>query len=69
MLVRCEHNLFFLWNRFKHIGDNQFLEIVTTSKEIMSFHDHDVVVLRSGGSRNNISNTAALPYLLVEGGL
>ena len=42
--VCCEHNLYFLWDRFKHIGDSRFLEIVTTSKEMMSFHDHGVVV-------------------------
>ena len=43
-VVRGEHNLYFLWGRFKHIGDSQFLEIVTTSKKIMSFYDHGVVV-------------------------
>ena len=45
ILVRCEHNLYILRGHFEHIGDCEFLEIVTTSKEIMSFHDHGVVVL------------------------
>ena len=52
IFVRCEHNLYFIWGRFKHIGDCQYLEIFTTSKEIMSFHDHGVVVFRSVRSRN-----------------
>ena len=52
ILMRCEHNLYFVWDHFKYIGDSQFLEIVTTSKEIMSFYDHVVVVFRFGRSRN-----------------
>ena len=49
----------FFWDRFKHIGDSQYLEIVTTSKEIMSFHDYGVVVLRFAHSRNELyGNTA-----------
>ena len=51
-LVRCEHSLCFFWGRFKHIGDRELLEIITTSKEIMSFHDHAVVVFRFSCSRN-----------------
>ena len=50
--MHCEHNLHFLWDRFKHIGDSQFLEIPTASKEIMSFHDHGVVVFRFAHSHN-----------------
>ena len=69
ILVRCKHNLYFLWNRFKHIGDSQYLEIVTTSKEIMSFHDHGVVVFRFGRSRNESSRNTTLSYRLVKGGL
>ena len=65
MLVRCKHNLYFLWDHFKHIGDTQFLEVFTTSKEIMSFHDHGVVVFRFGGSRNESTSNTALSYLLV----
>ena len=67
--MRCEHNLYFLWDRFKHIGDSQFLEIVTTSKEIMSFHDYGAVVFRFGRSRNDLSRNTALSYLLVKRGL
>ena len=48
---------------------SQFLEIVTTSKEIISFYDHGVVVFRFGRSRNDLSNITALYYLLVEEGL
>ena len=65
----CEHNLYFLWDRFKHIGDSQFLEIVTTSKEIMSFHDRGVVMFRFGYSRNHLSGNTALSHLLVKEGL
>ena len=67
--MRCEHNLYFYWNRFKHIGDSQFLEIVTTSKEIMSFHDHGVVVFRFGRSRNDPFRNTILSYIMVNGGL
>ena len=67
--VRCEHNPYFLWNRFKHIGDSQYLEIVTTSKEIMPFHDHGVVVFRFGRSRNESPRNTTFPYRLVKGGL
>ena len=66
--MHCKHNLYFLWDRFKHIGDSQFLEIVTTSKEIMSFYDHGVVLFQFGRSHNESSGIIALPYLLVEGG-
>ena len=45
ILVRPQHNLLFLWSGFKHIGDNHNTEIDATSKEIMPFHDHGVVVL------------------------
>ena len=45
ILVRSQHNLLFLWSGFKHIGDNHYFEIDATSKEIMPFHDHGVVVL------------------------
>ena len=69
ILVRCEHNLCFLWDHFKHIGDSQFLEIVTTSKEIMSFHDLGVVVFRFGHSHNELSRNTASSYLLVNEGL
>ena len=50
--MRCEHNLHFLWDRFKHIGNSQFLEIVTASKEIMSFYDYGVAVFRFSHSDN-----------------
>ena len=69
ILVRCEHNLYFLWDRFKYIGDSQFLEIVSTSKEIMPFYDHGVVVFRFGRSRNQSSRNTALSHLLVKEGL
>ena len=45
------------------------MEIITTSKEIMSFHDHGVVVLRFGHNGNELSGNILLSYLLVEGGL
>ena len=67
--MRCEHILYILWDRFKHIGDNQFLEIVTTSKEIMPFHDNSVVVFRSVCSRNESFRNVSLYYLLVKGDL
>ena len=67
--MRCEHNVYFLWDRFKHIGDSQYLEIVSTSKEIMSFHDHGVVVFRFGRSRNNLARNIAFPYRFVKRGL
>ena len=31
IFVRCEHNLCFLWDHFEHIGDSQFMELITTS--------------------------------------
>ena len=52
ILVRSQHNLLFLWSGFKHIGDNHYFEIDATSKEIMSFHDHGVVVLWLVDGRN-----------------
>ena len=67
--MHCEHNLYFLWDRFKRIGDSKFLEIVTASKEIMSFHDHGVVVFRFDLSRNESPSDAGSHYLLVKGGL
>ena len=68
--MRCEHNLYFLWDRFKHTGDSQFLEIITTSKEIMSFHYHAcVVVFRFGLILNESFSHIILPYLLIKGGL
>ena len=68
-LVCREHNLYFLWDRFKHVGDSQYLEIVTTSKEIMSFHDRGAVVFRFRLSRNKSPNDAGSHYLLVKGRL
>ena len=67
--MRCEHSLYFLWDHFKHIGDSQYLEIVTTSKEIMLFHDHGVVGFRFGHNRNELSRNIAFAYLLVKRGL
>ena len=52
ILVRSQHNFLFLWSGFKHIGDNHNFEIDATSKEIMPFHDHGVVVLRLADGRN-----------------
>ena len=69
ILVLCEHNFYFFRDRFKHVGDSQYLEIVATSKEIMSFHDHGVVVFRFGLSSNELSRNIALPYFLVKRGL
>ena len=69
ILVHCEHNLYFLWHHFKHIGDCEFLEIITTSKEIMSFHDLGVVVFRFGLRRNESSGDTGLSYILAKGGL
>ena len=68
-LVRRECNLYILWDRFKYIGDSQLLEIVTTSKEIMPFHDHGVVVFWFGRYRNGLPSITALAYWLVKGGL
>ena len=44
--ICCERILLFLRNMFKFLGHTQFLEICTTSKEIMLFHDHGFVLLR-----------------------
>ena len=68
LIFLCVINIIFLWGFFKHIGDSQFLEIVTTSKEIMSFYDHGVVVFRFGLSRNDLFRNTGLPYLLVKEG-
>ena len=38
--------LLFLRNMFKFFGHTQYLEIRTTSKEIMLFHDNGFVLLR-----------------------
>ena len=64
VLVRREHDLYFLWDRFKHIGDSMYLEIVTTLKEIMSFHDHGVVVFRFARSGNQSTCNTALSIFL-----
>ena len=69
ILVRCKHNLHFLWYHFKHIGHCKFLEINTTPKEIMSFHDLSVVVFRFGLSRNESSGDTGLSYILAKGRL
>ena len=66
IFVRRKPNLYIHWDRFKRIGDSQFFEVITTSKEIMSFHDHGVVVLRFGRSRNELSGNIALYYLFVK---
>ena len=44
--ICCERILLFLGNMFKFLGHTQFLEIRTTSKEIMLFHDNGFVLLR-----------------------
>ena len=67
--MRCEHNLYFLWDHFKHIGDGGLLEINTTLKEIMSFHHLRVVVFRFGLRRNESSGDTGLFYILAKGGL
>ena len=38
--ICCERILLFLRNIFKFLGHTQFLQICTTSKEIMLFHDN-----------------------------
>ena len=65
----CQHDLYFPWDRFKHICDSQFLEIIDTSRETMPFHDHGVVVCRYSHSPNELSEIFYLSYLLVKGGL
>ena len=67
--MRCAHNLYILQGHFKHIGDCDFFEIVTTSKKIMSVHDHGVVVFRFGRSRSEPSWVIDPCYLLVKRGL
>ena len=54
LIFVCVVNTIFTFSGivFKHIGDSKYLEIVTTSKETVPFHDHVVVVLRFGRSRN-----------------
>ena len=44
--ICCERILLFLRNMFKFLGHTQFLEVCTTSKEIMLFHDNAFVLLR-----------------------
>ena len=44
--IRLKRILLFLRSMFKLRGYNQFLEIGTTCKEIMSFYDNDFVLLR-----------------------
>ena len=44
--ICCERILLFLGNMFKFLGHTQFLEVCTTPKEIMLFHDHGFVLLR-----------------------
>jgi hypothetical protein len=44
--ICCQRILLFLRNMFKFLGYTQFLEIRTTSKEIMLFHDNGFVLLR-----------------------
>jgi hypothetical protein len=64
ILVRREHNLYFLWNSFKHIGDSQSFEMLTTSKEIMQFHDHGVVVFRFANGHNESSTIGGASCLM-----
>jgi hypothetical protein len=64
--VRCEPNLRFLRSSFKHIGDSQFFEVVTTSEESMQFDDHGVVLCRFLGGCNNSSRIRALHDVLVD---
>ena len=37
ILVRCEHNLYILWDRFKHIGYNQYLKSSQLRKKLCHF--------------------------------
>ena len=48
---------------FKFLGHSQFLEICTTSKEVVLFHDNDFVLLRFS-CRFNFSSNAALTAML-----
>ena len=48
---------------------SQFLEIVATSKQIMSFHDHGVVVFRFSRVHNESCRNTDLSYPLVKRGL
>ena len=41
-------------------------KLVTTSKKVMSFHDHDVVVFGFGRSCNELSRNTVLFYLLLK---
>jgi hypothetical protein len=44
--IYCKRVLLFLGNMFKFFGNTQFLEVCTTSKEIMLFHDNGFVLFR-----------------------
>jgi hypothetical protein len=44
--ICCECILLFLRNMFKFLGHTQFLEIRTTSEEIVLFHDNGFVLFR-----------------------
>ena len=62
LIFLCVANIIFTFSGI--ILNCEFLEINTTPKEIMSFHDLSVVVFRFGLSRNESSGDTGLSYLL-----
>ena len=66
ILVHCEYSFHFLWDNFKHAGHSQFFEVVTTTKEIMLFHDLGVVVFRFHDGYNKSSSNCGLSGGLVD---
>ena len=53
ILVRSHRTFFLLRIVSKHVGNNHYLEIDASSKEIMSLHDHGIVLLRLAGERSD----------------
>jgi hypothetical protein len=52
---------------FKFLGHNQFLEIRTTSEEIVLFHDNGFVLLRFARGFNKYSIDRVLLDVMVNG--
>ena len=65
--ICCERIILFLRNMFKFVGHTQFLEIRTTTKEIMLFHDNGFVLLRFACSFNWLSIGGPFHDVMVDG--
>jgi hypothetical protein len=65
--ICSERILLFLGNMFKFLGHTQFLEIHTTSKEIMLFHDNGFVLLRFAFDFNCFSIDGPYHDIMADG--